>query len=278
MSQNTSLNSELFANLVVEAQMAAYEGSVARQLVTVFDAPVNAGKSLQVPVWSRVTAGNLTEGTAAGATNTDTSQALITLGEIGVYTQITDMLRDSSYSNVAATLGAQTGMAIAEKMDADVFALFSAFDEVGPGAGQELTVAHLLKAAATLRNRRLTGPFYCVISPLAAYSVKRELSGAGASSLPALSNAGNQVLTSGFIGTIAGINVYESALVATSGSDSIGAVFHSGAIGSAMRGTLTYEATRQAQNRATDLMVSAVTGQAILQAGFGVKLTSDSTI
>jgi N4-gp56 family major capsid protein len=278
MSQNTTLNSELFANLVVEAQMAAYESSVARQIVTVFDAPVNAGKVLQVPVWARVSATSLTEGTAASATNTDTTQALITLGEIGVYAQITDMLRDSSYSNVAATLGAQTGMAIAEKMDADVFALFSAFDEVGPGAGQELTVAHLLKAAATLRNRRLTGPFYAVISPLAAYNVKRELSGAGASSLPALSNAGNQVLTSGYIGTISGIQVFESSLVAASGTDSIGAVFHSGAIGSAMRGTLTYEATRQAQNRATDLMVSAVTGQAILQASFGVKLTSDSTI
>ena len=66
MSNTTSINSELFANLVVEAQIAAYENSVARQLVTVFDAPVNAGKVLQVPVWTSISAAGLTEGTEIG--------------------------------------------------------------------------------------------------------------------------------------------------------------------------------------------------------------------
>ena len=92
MSNTTSINSELFANLVVEAQIAAYENSVARQLVTVFDAPVNAGKVLQVPVWTSISAAGLTEGTAASAADTNTTSASITLGEIGVYHQITDKI------------------------------------------------------------------------------------------------------------------------------------------------------------------------------------------
>ena len=75
MSNTTSINSELFANLVTEAQMAAYENSVARQLVTVFDAPVNTGKVLQVPLWDSVSAASLTEGTAASASNTNTTSA-----------------------------------------------------------------------------------------------------------------------------------------------------------------------------------------------------------
>lgn len=280
MSNTTSINSELFANLVVEAQIAAYENSVARQLVTVFDAPVNAGKVLQVPVWTSISAAGLTEGTAASAADTNTTSASITLGEIGVYHQITDMLRDSAYMDVAAQIGAQAGRAIAEKMDADVFALFSSFGtDVGPGAGAELTVDHLLKAAATLRARKLTGPFYAVLNPLQAYNVKKQLSNAGASTTPALSNLGNQVLTAGFIGNIAGIAVYESALVSIDGSDdAVGGVFAPSAIGHAMRGTLSYEATRQAQNRATDLMVTAVTGQAVLQSTHGVKLTSDAAL
>ena len=280
MSNTTSINSELFANLVTEAQMAAYENSVARQLVTVFDAPVNTGKVLQVPLWDSVSAASLTEGTAASASNTNTTSASITLAEIGVYHQITDMLRDSAYMDVAAQIGAQAGRAIAEKMDADVFALFSSFGtDVGPGAGAELTVDHLLKAAATLRARKLTGPFYAVLNPLQAYNVKKQLSNAGASTTPALSNLGNQVLTAGFIGNIAGIAVYESALVSIDGSDdAVGGVFAPSAIGHAMRGTLSYEATRQAQNRATDLMVTAVTGQAVLQSTHGVKLTSDAAL
>jgi hypothetical protein len=105
MSNTSSINSELFANLVVEAQMAAYEQSVARQIATVFDAPVNSGKVLQVPVWAGVSAAGLTEGTAATAADTNTTSVSITLGEIGVYHQVTDMLRDSAYSNVAAQLG-----------------------------------------------------------------------------------------------------------------------------------------------------------------------------
>ena len=171
-------------------------------------------------------------------------------------------------------------MLFRSKMDADVFALFSSFGtDVGPGAGAELTVDHLLKAAATLRARKLTGPFYAVLNPLQAYNVKKQLSNAGASTTPALSNLGNQVLTAGFIGNIAGIAVYESALVSIDGSDdAVGGVFAPSAIGHAMRGTLSYEATRQAQNRATDLMVTAVTGQAVLQSTHGVKLTSDAAL
>lgn len=278
MSNTTSLNSELFANLVVEAQMAAYEQSVIRQIATVFDAPVNAGKVLQVPVWGAVAAAGLTEGTGATAALTDTTSVEITLSEIGVYHQITDMLRDSSYSNVAAQLGDASGRAIAEKMDADAFALFSGFTgEAGPGAGAELTAAHIMKAAAILKGRKISGPLFAVITPAQAYAMKAALTATTA--YTANTNAGNRALDGYYVGTIGGVTVLESALITPDGSDdAVGAVFSPMGLGTAMRGTISYEATRQAQNRATDLMLTAVTGQKILQAGFGVKLTADSVV
>ena len=279
MAANTSsINSELFANLVVEAQMAAYETSVVRQITTVFDAPVNAGKVLQVPVWDSMSASTLTDGTAASSAGTNTTSVSITLGEIGIYHQITDMLRDSAYSDVAAQIGDASGRAIAEKMDADAFALFSSFGtDVGPGAGSELTIDHILRAAATLRARKLVGPFYAVITPGQAYNIKKALTATTA--YTANTNAGNRVLDSFYVGQIAGVTIIESPLLTIDASDdAVGAVFVPRAIGTAMRGTLTYEATRQAQNRATDLMVTAVTGQALLNTTFGVKLTADSLI
>ena len=100
MSNTTTINSELFANLVTAAQFAAYEQSVARQMLTVFDAPVNAGKVLQVPVWSAITAANITDESAASAADTNTTSASITLSEHVVYHKVTDMLRDSAYGNV----------------------------------------------------------------------------------------------------------------------------------------------------------------------------------
>ena len=279
MSNTTTINSELFASLVVEAQMAAYENSVVRQVATVFDAPVNAGKVLQVPVWTGVTAAGLTEGTAATAADTNTTSVEITLGEIGVYHQITDMLRDSAYSNVAAQLGEASGRALAEKMDADAWALFSGFTgEAGPGAAGELTAAHILKAAAILKGRKISGPLYAVIRPEQAYAMKAAMT-ATTSYQNATPTGAEALANAGFVGTIGGVIVLESALISIDeNDDAVGAVFSPMGLGHAMRGSLSYEATRQAQNRATDLMVTAVTGQRILQAGFGIKLTADAAV
>jgi hypothetical protein len=280
MANTSSINSELFANLVVAAQFAAYENSVARQMVTVFDAPVNAGKILQVPVWSGISAELITDESAATAKDTNTTSASITLGEHVVYHQVTDMLRDSSYSDVFTQIGDQSGRAIAESMDKQVFSLFTSFStEVGPGAGGEVTVDTLLKAAATLRSNKLTGPFYAVLHPRQAYNVKKVLTNAGASTIPALSNVGNNVLSGFYIGNIAGIQVYESGLVTVDGSDdAIGAVFAGSAIGHAMRGSIEMNELYLPKERATDVVLKAVAGAAILQNSHGVKITGDAAL
>jgi len=280
MANTSSINSELFANLVVAAQFAAYENSVARQMVTVFDAPVNAGKILQVPVWSGISAELITDESAATAKDTNTTSASITLGEHVVYHQVTDMLRDSSYSDVFTQIGDQSGRAIAESMDKQVFSLFTSFStEVGPGAGGEVTVDTLLKAAATLRSNKLTGPFYAVLHPRQAYNVKKVLTNAGASTIPALSNVGNNVLSGFYIGNIAGIQVYESGLITVDGSDdAIGAVFAGSAIGHAMRGSIEMNELYLPKERATDVVLKAVAGAAILQNSHGVKITGDAAL
>jgi len=280
MANTSSINSELFANLVVAAQFSAYENSVARQMVTVFDAPVNAGKVLQVPVWSGISAELITDESAATAKDTNTTSQTITLAEHVVYHQITDMLRDSSFSDVFAQIGDQSGRAIAESMDKQVFSLFSSFStDVGPGAGGEVTVDTLLKAAATLRSNKLTGPFYAVLHPRQAYNVKKVLTNSGASTIPALSNVGNNVLSGFYIGNIAGIQVYESGLITVDGSDdAVGAVFAGSAIGHAMRGSVEMNELYLPKERATDVVLKAVAGAAILQNSHGVKITGDAAL
>lgn len=277
MSNTSTINSELFANLVGAAQYQAYESSIARQLVTTFDVPANAGKIVQVPVWDAVSATLITDESAATAADTNTNSQTITLAEHVVYHKITDVLRDSAYSDVMSQLGDQSGRAIAESMDKQVFNLFSGFTEAGPGAGAELTVDHILKAVASLRSSKLTGPFYAVVNPKVAYALKKELSiTTGAA---ALSNLGNQILTAGYIGTIAGVQIFESGLVSIDGSgDAVGAVFAPNAIGHAMRGTIGLETQRQAAARATDLVLTANAGASIINVNYGLKLTADATI
>lgn len=283
MSNTTSINSELFANLVTQAQYAAYETSVARQLVTVFDAPMNTGKVLQVPVWSSISAESITDESAATAKDTNTTSALITLSEHVVYHKITDMLRDSAYNDVFAQIGDQSGRAIAEALDAQVFGQFSDLSGSNTSVG-ELNVSHIMKAAATLRSRKLTGPFYAVVSPAAAYSLKDQLTktvnySGQTGNIGNISALGDSVLSGFYIGQLAGVQIFESALVGVDGDGAaINGVFAPGAIGHAMRGGIDMNTLYQPAARATDVVLKAVAGAKVLQANFGVKIVADNNI
>lgn len=275
MSNTSVINSELFANLVGAAQYAAYENSIARQIVTVFDMPANSGKTVQVPVWSSIAADLITDESAASAKDTNTTSASITMAEHVVYHRITDMLRDSAVGDVMAQIGDQSGRAIAESLDKQVFAEFANFGTNVGGAGEELTLDRILRAAANLRTAKLVGPFYAVVHPGAAYNLKKQLGNAGAATVPALSNAGNRVLDSFYIGTVAGVQIFESALVPTVAGDVINGVFAASALGHAMRGGISLNEQYMAKERATDLVLTAVAGAAVLQSGHGVMIRTE---
>jgi len=273
---NTSLNSELFAKLVTQAQYAAYETSVARQLVTVFDAPANTGKVLQVPVWSSITAENITDEASATVKQTNTTSVDITLSEQVVYHQVTDMLRDSAYSDVFAQIGDQSGRAIAEGLDTQVFATFSDFTTDVGSANLEITSSTIMGAAATLRSRKLTGPFYAVLHPGAAYALKASLT--ATTSYQNATSVGNDVLKGFYIGQIAGVQIFESALVSSDSYNAVNAVFAPNAIGHAMRGGIDMNTLYLPKDRATDVVLKAVAGASVLNPAFGVKLTANKVI
>lgn len=283
MANNTTINSELFTNLLGDAQFAMYENSIARQLVSAFDYPANAGKVLQVPVYSAVTAGDLTEGSAPSAADTNTTSVSLTLGEIGTYFQVTDMLRDSAQRDVIADLGVQAGRALAEKMDSDVFALFNSFSSSVGTEDSAITVDNIFEAVANLRENKVVGPLAAVVSPRQALQLKKELATAGGANITA-SEIGSSVLRGFYLGSVAGCQVFESSLVkrdldtdTDTELNAVGAVFAPSSIGHAIRGGVNMESQRQAAARSTDIIMSAVTGQAILQNAHGVKIVgSDS--
>ena len=89
----------------------------------------------------------------------------------------------------------------------------------------------------------------------------------------------NEAMRNGYVGTIAGINVYESANIAIDGSgDSIGAVFAPEAIAIAIKKDFGIETQRDASLRAFELNATAVYGVGELDDSFGVKMTFDSVL
>jgi len=273
----SSIGSELYTNILQEAIFTATEQSVARAVARNYNLAAGAGKTFQVPVYPSVSASDVTEGTdMSNVSGLDPQSVTITLAEIGVMATVTDLMLESSPFDVAADIGNILGRAVAEKVDTDFAALFSSFSTSLGNDATEFSASMLFQAAAQLRSVNAPGPYYCVVHPKAAYALKKELATNGGNNIPALSEPGNQALQTGIIGNIAGINVVEHSLVPTSSSDGyVGAVFSRDAIGVAVGREPRLEQQRDASLRASELVMTMTTGEAILKNTYGVTLLMD---
>jgi len=272
----SSTISELYTEIVAEALFVASEQSIMRNLVKNYTI-IGGGKSVEVPIYGTVSASAVAEATDLSNTAVNPTSVTITASEVGVMTTLTDLARNSASRNVAGDIGRLFGEAIARKMDSDLSGLFTGFStQKGGGAGVELTIQDLFEAGTELRTANAPGPYYGVFHPKQIFNVKKALTNtfAGTSNIPDL---GNEAMRAGFVGQIAGIQIFESSNVAVDGSDdSIGGVFSQDALGLAMMQDLKIEAQRDASLRADEIVATAVYGVGELHDSYGVKLTADS--
>jgi N4-gp56 family major capsid protein len=234
-----------------------------------------AGKTVQIPKYPAISATDLTEGTDMSSTTVSTSSVTVTVGEVGAQVVLTDMAAFGA-GNPAVELGTVLGNAIATKMDTDLIGLFTGFTASVGAAAAELTAVDLFKAAATLRAAKVTGNIVAVIHPFQAYSIKSSLTNAFVN--PNGGDVQNEAMRSGYVGTVAGINVYESANIAVTGGDAIGAVFAPEALAMALKRDFGIESQRDASLRAFELNATAAYGVAELDDTYGVKLIGDAVL
>ena len=267
---------DLFANIIAQARFTAEEQSLMMGLVTQYNIANEAGKTVQIPKYPAIAAADLTEGTDMSSTTVSTSSVTVTVGEVGAQVVLTDMAAFGA-GNPAVELGTVLGNAIATKMDQDLLALFSGFSSGLGGAGTEITVADLFKAQATLRANKVTGNLAAVLHPFQAYQIKAGLTNTFAN--PNGGDAQNAAMVNGYVGTIAGIDVYESANLTVDGDgDAVAAVFAPEALAIAMKRDFGIESQRDASLRAFELNATAAYGVAELDDSFGVKITADAVL
>ena len=279
MANTTSINSELFQNLLVRSEFALYENSIARAVSTVYDFPMNAGKSVQIPVWAGVSASKPGEGVAPAAGDTNTTSKTIDLVELVTYNRVTDFLRDSAAEDIVSSLAAQAGLALAEGLDAELIALFSnvAITQSVGAAGSDNTVADIMKAAAIIRARKYQGPMFAVVNPLQAYGIKAAMT--ATNSYQNATSVADEALRNYFVGQIAGVTILEHAGVGVDvDGDAVGCVFAPAAFGLAQRGGIGMETERDAAARATDVVMTLVAGAGIVRPELAVKLIGDAVL
>jgi len=284
----TSLN-DLLPSIVAEALFQAQEQSIMRNLVRNYAIPAGSGKSIVVPTYAPVAAHSVNEGTdlatayasdgsGGNPTAISTGGVTITVGEVGIMTNVTDLAMKASASNVVADVGRLFGAAIAAKMDKDLIALFSGFSAgVGTDA-TPLTAATIFKGIATLRNSGVsTTGISCVVNPMVAYDLKSSLTSAFAGHA---SDVSNEAMKTGYVGTIGGVSIYESSHVVDNGTagDFVGGLFHRDALGLALMSDISIEVQRNASLRADELVATATYGVKELFDAYGLSVTADSSI
>jgi N4-gp56 family major capsid protein len=270
----TSTLDDLFVNIVAQARFTAEEQSLLRNLVTVYNIEAQPGVTIQVPKYPAVSAADLTEGTDMDSTAVSTSSVSISVGEVGAQVFLTDLAAMGA-GNPADELGTVLGNAIATKMDTDVIGLFDGFSTSLGATTTELTAAYLFQAAAVLRANKAPGRLVGVFHPYQTYALKSNLTNTFAN--PNGGDLQNEAMRSGYVGTIAGIDIFESANVAVDGSgDAKGCVFAPEAMAMAMKRDFNLEPERDASNRGFELNATAIYGVGELDDAYGVEMYFDA--
>ena len=278
----SSTLSELYTEIVAEALFVASERSIMRPLVRNY-AVTGGGLSVEVPIYSAVSAAAVSEGSDLSSTAIDPTSKTITCSEHGIMTTLTDLGRSSAPRNVAADIGRLFGEAIAKKVDKDLTALFGGFSTTVGSASTTMSAALIFQAVAKLRANSVPGDnLNAVIHPQVAFDLKSGLTNTFANPNPGV---GNEILRSSLVGQIAGVNIFETSNMTDSSSndpgttgDYKGAVFHPDALGLAMMQDLKIETQRDASLRADEIVATAVYGVGELNDTNGCEIEADSTI
>jgi len=274
----SSTLSELYTEIVAEAQFVASEKSIMRNLVKNY-AISGGGKAVEVPVYAQVSASAVSEATDLSNTAINPSSVTITASEVGVMTTLTDLARNSAPRNVAGDIGRLFGEALARKQDADLTALFDGFSTaLGDGTGA-ISTAVIFNALSTLRANSLDADMCSVVlHPKIAYDLKANMTNTFANANG--NDLSNEALRSGFVGRLAGMNVFESSNIADTGTagDYKGGAFHRDALAIAMMQDVKIETQRDASLRADEIVATSVYGVGEIHDTYGVELHYDSSI
>ena len=285
----TSLN-DLLPSIIQEALFVASEQSIMRGLVKNYTLGPAQGKTINVPIYPQVTAATLTEGTAIAIgsseySNVSTNTATLTIGEVGLGTHISDLARIASASNVVADVGRLFGEAIARKIDKDLTAQFANFTTNVVGTANILaisatiTAADIFKAVAKLRSAGVPSTdLACVLHPAVAYDLKANLTNTYAN--PNAGTVQNTAMLSGYVGTVAGVPVYETSNIEDNGTagDFVGGLFHRDALGFGLMKDVSIEVMRSPLMRGDELVASALYATGVVYEGYGTAMSFDSSV
>ena len=189
--------------------------------------------------------------------------------------------------DLTGNVGDVLGNAVAAKLDADLTALGTGFASTQSAAGTPLALSHTFGSMRLLRAAGAPFPYNLVLSPKQVWGPKgllgllhdESVTGSNAKPMSLLGSKGEDAMN-GWVGTIAGFNVYWSDQInedVGSGGDAAGFAFSKGAIGCAIgpEGLIRLETERNASFRTTEYVAVGFWGEVEIKDLFGVYILTD---
>ena len=221
----------------------------------------------QIPVMGSVTAEKLT---SADPTALDDFTALnVTDTKVTIEANIyaaRHVLRDLGGIDPSET-GRVLGNAIQAKFDADVVTAMNGFT-ASTSDGDPVTIDSLFEAAAQIRGTGETGPLIGIVSSFEAGNLMKDI---GSTSY-AGGDFQTEALRNGFLGTIAGIRMFQSSYM--NAQTNRGYIFAQDAMRIAMFKNVDLEIGRRPEAVGFDIVANLHAGVGVVDATRGVKLVN----
>ena len=282
-----------------DAVIAFNHTNVMLPLVTSKQA-VKGAITVQFPDYTKIASSSVGAGTDGSdygtVTSITTAARSCTVSEHVIRADVSDLARMGNADDLTGNVGTILGNAVAAKLDDDLVELGKSFSQTECGAGSSLALSHVFGSMRQLRAAGAPFPYNLVLSPkqvwggkgLIALTHNSALDTAGSSTtdtatarpLGLLGNQGQEALSTGMIGSIAGFNVYWSDQIdedVSSGGDAAGFAFSRGAVGLAIgpEGLFRLETERNASFRTTEYVAVGFWGEVEIKDAFGVYILSD---
>ena len=287
---NTSTAAGGLGRTIGDAVIAFNHVNVMYPLVTVQQA-AQGSNHVQFSDWTKLTSGNVTAATQATTTTAvaiTTAARTATISEHVIASTVSDLVLMGSGDDVEGQAGPALGNAVAAKLDDDLVELGKTFSQTECGAGTALALSHIFGSMRQLRSAGAPMPYNLVLSPKQVWGAKGLISllhddavtGSNAKPMSLMGSKGDEAFQVGFVGSIAGFNVYWSDQIdenVSSGGDAAGFAFSQGAIGLGVgaEGLFRVREERDEMLRAVNYVCTGFWGEVEIKDAYGVYVLSD---
>jgi hypothetical protein len=295
---NTSTAAGGLGRTIGDAVIAFNHSNVMYPLVTVKQA-ARGSNHVQFSDWTKLTSSNVSAATQATATTAvaiTTAARTATVTEHVIESQVSDLVLMGSGDDIAGQAGPALGNAVAAKLDDDLVTLGEAFSQTECGAGTELALSHIFGAMRQMRAAGAPMPYSLVLSPKQVWGGKgiisllhnTALDTAGSSTtdtatarpIGLMGSKGEEAFQTGYVGSIAGFNVYWSDQInenVGSGGDAAGFSLSKGAVGLGVgaEGLFRIATQREESERMTKYVATGFWGEIEIKDAYGVYILSD---